>query len=157
MKEKRILMVCLGNICRSPLAEGILTDKCKHLPVFVDSAGTSAYHIGEAPDIRSQHIASVNQINIADQRARALKPMDIETFDNIYVMDESNYTNTLKLVKNINDKVKIDFILNALHPGRNINVPDPYFGGDEGFNNIYNLLNDSCEEIKIQLEKEFNA
>ena len=156
-ERKKILMVCLGNICRSPLAEGILAEKCKHLPVFVHSAGTSAYHIGEAPDIRSQHIASVNQINISDQRARVLKPIDIETFDIIYVMDESNYTNTLKLVKNTNDKFKIDFIMNVLNPGRNINVPYPYLGGDEGFNIIYNLLNDSCEEIKIQLEKEFNA
>ena len=150
-ERKKILMVCLGNICRSPLAEGILAEKCKHLPVFVHSAGTSAYHIGEAPDIRSQHIASVNQINISDQRARVLKPIDIETFDIIYVMDESNYTNTLKLVKNTNDKFKIDFIMNVLNPGRNINVPYPYLGGDEGFNIIYNLLNDSCEEIKIQL------
>ena len=157
MKEKNILMVCLGNICRSPLAEGILSEKCKHLPVFVDSAGTSGYHAGEAPDQRAQYIASVNKINIGNQIARKLTSIDIENFDKIYVMDQSNYTNSLKLVNNTNDKVKIDLILNALHPGRNLNVPDPYFEGDEGFNNIYNLLNDSCEEIKIQLEKEFNA
>ena len=109
MKEKKILMVCLGNICRSPLAEGILTEKCKHLPVFVDSAGTSGYHIGEAPDQRAQHIANVNQINIGNQKARKLTSKDIETFDLIYVMDESNYTNSLKLVKNTKDKMKIDY------------------------------------------------
>ena len=157
MKEKNILMVCLGNICRSPLAEGILSEKCKHLPVFVDSAGTSGHHSGEAPDQRAQYIASVNKINIGNQIARKLTSIDIENFDKIYVMDQYNYTNSLKLINNTNDKVKIDLILNALHPGRNLNVPDPYFEGDEGFNNIYNLLNDSCEEIKIQLEKEFNA
>ena len=150
-------MVCLGNICRSPLAEGILTEKCKHLPVFVDSAGTSGYHIGEAPDKRAQYIANVNQINIGNQKARKLTSKDIETFDLIYVMDEFNYTNSMKLVKNTKDKMKIDYILNVLNPGKNLNVPDPYFGGDKGFENVYNLLNDSCEKIKIQLEKEFNA
>ena len=72
-------------------------------------------------------------------------------------MDESNYTNSLKLVKNTKDKMKIDLILNASNPGKNLNVPDPYFGGDKGFENVYNLLNESCEKIKIQLEKEFNG
>ena len=155
--EKKILMVCLGNICRSPLAEGILTKKCKHLPVFVDSAGTSGYHIGEAPDTRAQNIANINQINIVNQKARKLTSNDIDTFDLIYVMDESNYRESLKLVKNTNDKLKIDFILNVLNPGKNLNVPDPYFLDDKGFENVYRLLNDSCEKIKIQLEREFNA
>ena len=150
-------MVCLGNICRSPLAEGILTEKCKHLPVFVDSAGTSGYHIGEAPDQRAQDIANLNRINIGNQKARKLTSKDIESFDLIYVMDESNYKNSLKLVKNTKDKIKIDFILNASNPGENLNVPDPYFDGDKGFENVYKLLNNSCEKIKIKLEKEFNA
>ena len=150
-------MVCLGNICRSPLAEGILAAKCKHLPVFVDSAGTSGYHIGEAPDERAQHIANVNQINIGNQRARKLTSKDIEAYDLIYVMDESNYRNSLKLVKSTKDKMKIDLILNASNPGQNLNVPDPYFGGNKGFKKVFNLLNESCEKIKIQLEKEFYA
>jgi len=157
MKQKKILMVCLGNICRSPIAEGILTEKCKNLPVFVDSAGTSGYHIGESPDKRAQYIANMNQINISNQKARKLTSNDIETFDLIYVMDESNYTNSLKLVKSTKDKMKIDFILNVSYPGKNLNVPDPYFSGDKGFEDIYNLLNDSCEKIKIQLQKEFDA
>ena len=150
-------MVCLGNICRSPIAEGILTEKCKNLPVFVDSAGTSGYHIGESPDKRAQYIANMNQINISNQKARKLTSNDIETFDLIYVLDESNYTNSLKLVKSTKDKMKIDFILNVSYPGKNLNVPDPYFSGDKGFEDIYNLLNDSCEKIKIQLQKEFDA
>ena len=150
-------MVCLGNICRSPLAEGILTEKCKHLPVFVDSAGTSGYHIGKAPDERAQYIANVNRINISNQKARKLTSKDIETFDFIYVMDESNYTNSLKLVKNTKDKMKIDFILNISNPGKNLNVPDPYFADDKGFEYVYEMLNDCCEKIKIQLQKEFNA
>ena len=150
-------MVCLGNICRSPLAEGILNEKCKHLPVFVDSAGTSGYHVGNAPDLRAQHIAKLNQINIGNQKARKLSSKDIETFDLIYVMDDSNYEESLKIAKSSKDKLKIDFILNVSNPGKNLNVPDPYFGGDKGFENVYDLLNDSCEKLKIQLEKEFNA
>ena len=150
-------MVCLGNICRSPLAAGILARKCKHLPVFVDSAGTSGYHIGEAPDERAQHIANINQINIGNQKARKLTSRDIGIFELIYVMDESNYKNILKLVKSTKDKMKIDLILNVSNPGKNLNVPDPYFLGHEGFENVYNLLDDSCEKIKTQLEKEFNA
>ena len=157
MKEKKILMVCLGNICRSPLAEGILTEKCKHLPIFVDSAGTSGLHIGQTPDHRAQYIANENQINIANQKARKLTSRDIETFDLIYVMDESNYKNSLKLAKSKKHKIKIDFILNASNPGKNLNVPDPYFDSNEGFKNVFNLLNDSCEKIKIKLEKEYNA
>ena len=149
-------MVCLGNICRSPLAEGILTEKCKHLPVFVDSAGTSGYHTGGAPDERAQNIASVNKINIGNQKARKLSTKDIETFDLIYVMDQSNYTNIMKFVKNSKDKMKIDLILNSSYPGKNLSIPDPYFGSYKGFENVYNLLSDSCEKIKIQLEKEFN-
>ncbi|GIS04584.1 MAG: hypothetical protein CM15mP107_2040 [Bacteroidota bacterium] len=90
-------MVCLGNICRSPLAEGILAEKCKHLPVIIDSAGTSGYHIGEAPDKRAQHIANVNQINIGNQKARKLTSKDIETFDLIYVMDKSNYIDIFEI------------------------------------------------------------
>lgn len=150
-------MVCLGNICRSPLAEGILNEKCKHLPVFVDSAGTSGYHVGNAPDPRAQNIAKLNQINIGNQKARKLSSKDIETFDLIYVMDDSNYEESLKIAKSSKDKLKIDFILNVSNPEKNLNVPDPYFGGDKGFENVYDLLNDSCEKLKIQLEKEFNA
>ena len=150
-------MVCLGNICRSPIAEGILSAKCKHLPIIVDSAGTSGFHIGEAPDQRAQYITNANQINISNQKARKLTSKDIENFDLIYVMDESNYVNSLKLVKNTNDKMKIDFILNLSNPGKNLSVPDPYFNGDKGFEKVYNLLNDACEKIKMQLEKQLNA
>ena len=150
-------MVCLGNICRSPLAEGILAAKCENLPVVVDSAGTSAYHIGHQPDPRSQHIATLNGINIGDQRARELMCSDLETFDLIYAMDSSNYTNILKLAKNEDDKKKVRLILNESNPGQNRAVPDPYFGGDQGFETVYNLLDDACEVIKTQLEKEFDV
>ena len=146
-------MVCLGNICRSPLAQGILAEKCKKLKVVIDSAGTSSYHIGQEPDIRAQMIAEKHHIHISNQKARVLTTNDIKTFDLIYVMDKSNYSNTLKLVKNEEDEQKIDLILNAIHPGSNLDVPDPYFGGEDGFKNVYSLLNDACEKIKSQLDK----
>ena len=142
-------MVCLGNICRSPLAEGILNEKCKHLPVFVDSAGTSGYHVGNAPDLRAQHIAKLNQINIGNQKARKLSSKDIETFDLIYVMDDSNYGESLKIAKSSKDKLKINFILNVSNPGKNLNVPDPYFGGDKGFENVYDLITILVKNLKF--------
>jgi len=157
MKQKTILMVCLGNICRSPLAEGILAYKCSHLPVVVDSAGTSAHHIGEGPDHRSVHIATINGIDIGDQRARKLMKSDLEDFDIIFAMDSANYNNIVKLATREEDKSKVRLILNESMPGQNKAVPDPYYGGDQGFENVYSLLNAACEEIKDELEKEFDV
>lgn len=150
-------MVCLGNICRSPLAEGILTSKCAHLPVIIDSAGTSAHHIGEGPDHRSIHIASINGIDIVDQRARKIMKSDLENFDYIFAMDSANYTNILKLSNRESDKNKVHLILNESLPGQNKAVPDPYYGGEQGFENVYQLLDTACEVIKIKLEKELNV
>lgn len=149
-------MVCLGNICRSPLAEGILADKCSSLPVDVDSAGTAAYHVGNAPDPRSQHIASLHNIEIQNQKARALNRNDFNEFDIIYVMDKSNYENTLILAKNEVERKKVKMILNEINPGSNNDVPDPYYDGDEGFKHVFNLLNEACDIIKNQLEMELN-
>jgi len=157
MKKKKILMICLGNICRSPLAEGILAHKCKSLPVEVDSAGTAAYHVGNAPDPRSQHIAGVNNIQIHSQKARALESNDLEEFDAIYVMDKSNYNNTLKLAVSDEQRNKVHMILNISDPGSNRDVPDPYYGGDDGFKLVFDLLNEACEIIKNQLESELNV
>ncbi|MEZ7838535.1 MAG: low molecular weight protein-tyrosine-phosphatase [Flavobacteriales bacterium] len=157
MKQKTILMVCLGNICRSPLAEGILAAKCEHLPVVVDSAGTSAHHIGEGPDHRSVHIATINGIDIGDQRARKLMKSDLEDFDLIFAMDSANYNNILKLASTDEDREKVKLILNESSPGQNKAVPDPYYGGDQGFENVFNLLDEACELVKNQLEKEFDV
>lgn len=150
-------MVCLGNICRSPLAEGILAAKCEHLPVVVDSAGTSAHHIGEGPDHRSVHIATINGIDIGDQRARKLMKSDLEDFDLIFAMDSANYNNILKLASTDEDREKVKLILNESSPGQNKAVPDPYYGGDQGFENVFNLLDEACELVKNQLEKEFDV
>lgn len=147
----KVLMVCLGNICRSPLAEGILQSKINSDSIFVDSAGTAAYHIGNLPDERSIEVARKNGINITNQRARKFTEKDFDEFDYIYAMDESNYQNILMLARNINDKDKVKMILNEIHPNLNKSVPDPYYGGKEGFKNVYNMLDKACTVIAKKL------
>jgi len=140
-------MVCLGNICRSPLAEGILKSKISSEQVFVDSAGTAAYHIGNLPDYRSIDIAKKYGIDITDQRASAFSKNDFDAFDYIYVMDQFNYDTVINLARNQSDISKVNMILNELQPDKNLEVPDPYYGGIEGFENVYQLLNSSCDCI----------
>ena len=143
-------MVCLGNICRSPLAEGILKSKAKNLEV--DSAGTAGYHIGKQPDIRSIDIAKKHDINLTNQRARQFSTRDFDDFDKIYVMDNDNYSKIISLARSQEDMDKVDLILNEIYPKEYKSVPDPYYGGDEGFQNIYNLLEVSCEVIAKKYE-----
>lgn len=145
-------MVCLGNICRSPLAEGILKSKLSSDDFFVDSAATSNYHIGDLPDRRSIEIARKNQIDITDQRGRQFTIQDFDRFDFIYVMDTSNYENVARLARNQKDIDKVNLILNELYPNENMAVPDPYYGGNEGFKNVFNLLNDACNIIAEKLK-----
>jgi protein-tyrosine phosphatase len=144
-----ILMVCLGNICRSPLAEGILAEKAAKagLAWFVDSAGTSDYHIGEPPHPLSQKVSLLNGIDISTQRCRQFVENDLMKFDKIYAMDSANYLDIKRLCgKNWqNDKVKL--ILEELHPGKNMEVPDPWYGGEDGFHQVFKLLDDACERI----------
>ena len=146
-------MVCLGNICRSPLAQGILKSKLPSHRYFVDSAGTANYHIGELPDIRSIQIAQINQIDITDQRGRQFIVEDFDKFDLIYAMDNDNYQNIIKLTRHKEDERKVKLILNELYPEENMNVPDPYYGGQDGFENVFKLLNKTCELIADRLEK----
>lgn len=143
----KILMVCLGNICRSPLAEGILREKAQDLDVETDSAGTSSYHVDEAPDLRSIQIARKYAINISDLRGRQFTTDDFDNFDKIYVMDQSNYQNVLRLARNDEDRAKVDLILNEIMPGSNSEVPDPYYGGDQGFENVYRMLDEATDKI----------
>lgn len=145
--QKKILMVCLGNICRSPLAEGILKSKINTKNIFVDSAGTSAYHAGELPDKRSIEVAKKYGIDLTDQRSRAFKKSDFAAFDIIYAMDQSNKKNILALADNNADKEKVKLILNESNPGMDLEVPDPYYGGDQGFENVYKMLDIACNTL----------
>lgn len=148
---KKVLMVCLGNICRSPLAEGILESKINPDEIFVDSAGTGAYHTGNLPDKRSIEVARKYGINITDQRARQFVVADFDKFDIIYAMDESNYRNILLLARTKEDESKVHLILNEAFPDKNLSVPDPYYGGNQGFENVYKMLDEACEIIADKL------
>jgi len=144
-------MVCLGNICRSPLAQEILESKVNKSKVRIDSAGTAAYHVGNSPDERSIEVAKKYGVHINDQRARKFVIEDFDEFSVIYAMDESNYQNILKLARNKADENKVKMILNEVYPGKNLNVPDPYYGGNQGFENVYKMLDKACEVIADSL------
>ena len=143
----KILMVCLGNICRSPLAEGILKNKTQNLDVSVDSAGTASYHVGNLPDSRSIEIANKNGIDLTDQRARQFSEKDFDDFDKIYAMDTNNYSNIISLARDQSDRDKVDVILNELNPKSYDSVPDPYYGAGDGFQIVYNMLDNACDAI----------
>lgn len=145
----KILMVCLGNICRSPLAQGILEYKLKEasLDWEVDSAGTGGWHAGQKPDMRSIEVARKHGIDIGKQAARKIRPIDIDDFDLIYCMDSSNYQDMINMCHNEDEEVKVKLIMNESDPDRNVNVPDPYYGGQDGFENVYQMLDKACDAI----------
>ncbi|MBK7667450.1 MAG: low molecular weight phosphotyrosine protein phosphatase [Sphingobacteriaceae bacterium] len=145
----KILVVCLGNICRSPLAEGILLHLVneKKLALKIDSAGTSNYHIGEAPDARTTANARKHNIDLSTLRARQFVVEDFDAFDKIFVMDKSNLQNVLNLARNEEDKQKVDLFLNISQPNANMEVPDPYFGGEAGFENVFQLVWNASEKL----------
>ncbi|HEY6144257.1 MAG TPA: low molecular weight protein-tyrosine-phosphatase [Flavobacterium sp.] len=147
----KILMVCLGNICRSPLAEGILASKLPKNRFSVDSAGTGSWHIGRAPDERSISTAKKNNLDISGQKGRQFSISDFDAFDYIYVMDNSNYTDVISLSKNPEHREKVQLILNELFPGENVDVPDPYYGVANGFDAVYQMLDQACDIIAEKL------
>lgn len=152
MRSKtKILMVCLGNICRSPLAEGILKSKLPKDNFYVDSAGTGDWHVGQNPDPRSIAVAKKYGIDISKQQGRQITATDMEEFDLIYVMDISNKKNVLYLSSIKKHQSKVDLILNALFPNENVDVPDPYYGNKNDFEHVYKLLDQSCEIIAKKL------
>ena len=149
----RILMVCLGNICRSPLAHGILESQLKDTSHFVDSAGTASYHIGELPDPRSIKVAKTKGIDISHQRARQFKISDFDRFDRIYAMDASNLENLKALARNEKDLGKLHLFMDA-NPNALYNyVPDPYYGDYSNFEEVYDLVNDTCTIIATELSQ----
>ena len=139
-------MVCLGNICRSPLAEGILSNKLPTASYFIDSAGTAAYHVGNPPDPRSIVIAKKRGIDIRKQRARAFELVDFKRFDRIYVMDRSNYQNLQALQPSDKDWKKVALLLDTEE------VPDPYYAGDEGFETVFDLIDTATDRIVTELK-----
>lgn len=145
----KVLMVCLGNICRSPLAEGILSAKVGK-EFSVDSAGTSNWHVGKSPDKRSVAIAKKYGIDISHQKARQFQSKDFADFDVIFVMDQSNYADVLALAKNEAERKKVRLILDE-----NQEVPDPYYGGEDGFEMVYQMLDQATNQFleSIQYEK----
>ncbi|MGZ8515737.1 MAG: low molecular weight protein-tyrosine-phosphatase [Chitinophagaceae bacterium] len=145
----KILMVCLGNICRSPLAEGILQDKAfkAGLQWSVESAGTNSYHTGEAPHPISQKVAKLNGIDICNQRARRFIGEDFDVYDKIYALAGDVLDDIRRIAKHKFDETKIDLLLNELYPGENRDVPDPYYGTEPGYHDVYTLLDEVCDVI----------
>lgn len=150
----RILMVCLGNICRSPMADGLLRKKVSEagLEVFVDSAGTANYHIGSAPDERMIRTGRKLGAPIDDLRARQFSSSDFHEFDLIYCMDESNLNNVLKLAKTEREKEKVKLLLNELYPGQNLEVPDPYYGTMKDFEDVFHLLDKATDAVMHKIK-----
>lgn len=144
----RFLMVCLGNICRSPLAHGILEAKIakQGLDWTVDSAGTSGWHAGGPPDKRSIQVARKYGLDISSQTSRQFRHYDFDAFDAIYVMDRSNYANVLALAETDEERAKVHIILNEIYPGQNHEVPDPYYD-DNGFEEVYAMLDKACDAV----------
>ncbi len=151
MKTK-VLMVCLGNICRSPLAEGILRSKVDTSVIEVDSAGTAGYHIGNPPDPRSVAVARKYQIDISQQRCRRFMREDFERFDYIFVMDQSNYRDVIEVAEDSTHFEKVRLLLEEIEMGPS-EVPDPYYGGDSGFEYVFELIDQACDALALRLQK----
>jgi len=143
-------MVCLGNICRSPLAEGILKSKVDSDSVFVDSAGTAGYHVGNPPDKRSIVVAQKYGLDINNQKCRKFSRQDFSEFDYIYVMDRSNFSDIAALASNQEEANKVKLLLSEVELGIK-EVPDPYYSGEDGFENVYQMIDRACEEIAKKL------
>ena len=145
-------MVCLGNICRSPLAEGFLRSKLLKTNFFIDSAVTGGFHNGSPPDPRSIEVAQKNEINIDNQKLRPFRANDFESFDLIFVMDSSNHKNILKYEKSEKERQKVKLILD--YPGsKTKEVLDPYYGGDKGFESVFKLIDTGCDYHSQRLIK----
>ena len=147
-------MVCLGNICRSPLAEGILQSKLPADKFLVDSAGTGNWHAGQQPDERSVLTARNRGLDISCQKARQIRQSDFTEFDHIYVMDSSNLRDVTRLAPNPAAKAKVKLMMDEIYPGQGIDVPDPYYGGQKGFDKVYDMLDEACELVAEKLIKQ---
>ena len=142
-------MVCLGNVCRSPLAEGILQHKAAKagLNWTVESAGTNGYHTGEPPHRLSQKVAKLHGIDICQQKARDFVPEDFEVYDKIYALAGDVLDDMKRIARNKFDPSKVDLLMNELYPGQDIDVPDPWYGPEPGYHEVYKILDEVCEAI----------
>lgn len=142
-------MVCLGNICRSPLAEGILKHKAAKagLDWTIESAGTNGYHVGEAPHRLSQKVAKLNGIDICEQRARRFSATDFEKYDKIYAMSSDVIDEMKGIAGKKFDAGKVDLLMNELHPGKDQDVPDPWYGPEPGYHDVYKMIDQACDKI----------
>jgi protein-tyrosine phosphatase len=148
----KILMVCLGNICRSPLAEGILQYKVQKngLQWIVESAGTGAWHLGQPPHRLSQKVALKNGIDISGQRCRLFRKEDMLHFNRIYVMDKENYNDVKMMSGELWEAGKVDLLLNELYPGEDRAVPDPYYGAEADYLEVFDLVSRACDKIILK-------
>jgi protein-tyrosine phosphatase len=145
----KVLMVCLGNICRSPLAEGILRDKARQAGLHweIDSAGTNGYHTGEAPHHLSQKVARINGLDISKQRARRFTADDFQQFDKIYAMAGDVVDDMRRIAGKKFDPTKVDLLLNEVHPGKDEDVPDPWYGPEPGYHEVYKMISTAADRI----------
>lgn len=145
----KILFVCLGNICRSPLAEGILKKKFEEYGIsgIINSAGFEPYHEGQHPDPRSVATAKNHDIDISGKVARLFTLEDFDNYDKILVMDAMNYTDVMRIARNDSDRSKVDYLLNLVNEGSDDEVPDPYYGGPSGFDKVYDMMDRACDRI----------
>jgi protein-tyrosine phosphatase len=145
----KILMVCLGNICRSPLAEGILQHKSRQagLNWTVESAGTNSYHTGDAPHPLSQKVALLHGIDISRQRSRRITGADFDRYDKIYALAGNVIVDMRSVARQQFQAGKVDLLMNELHPGANMDVPDPYYGEESGYHEVFKMIGEACDSI----------
>jgi protein-tyrosine phosphatase len=152
----KALMICLGNICRSPMAEGIVRKLAadRGIDIQLDSCGTNGFHDGESPDSRATRNLKEKGIDISDLHSRKFQSTDFDKFDVLFTMDLSNRDTILALAKTESDRKKVKLFLNEAHPGKDLPVPDPYYGGDEGFESVYQLINEAAAAFLNKIEHE---
>jgi protein-tyrosine phosphatase len=150
--KMKILMVCLGNICRSPMAEGILQDMARRsgLNWTIESAGTNGYHTGEPPHPLSIKVAKANGIDISEQKSRKFVKSDVEQFDMIYAMASDVLDEINRISGDTFNASKVDLLMNQLYSGKNRDVPDPWYGTEPGYHEVYALIYKACEQIILK-------
>lgn len=151
----KYLMICLGNICRSPLAEGVLRDKLEKIGSnsIVESRGFETYHDGDIADYRAQKTAQKHNIDLSKHRGSLFQTADFDNFDMIYVMDKNNYSDVASMARTPEDMKKVDFLMNASRPGTDTVVVDPYYGVDENFDEVYEMIDEAADAIIKKHEK----